>query len=650
MSGTHDSYDVFDTLIGRICYKGTDIFEIMEKYTGIPSFKDIRMNCETVGIDNIYNTIRHKYGISQDNLRDLELQLEYDFSFPILKYINAVKENDILISDMYLSEEQIKHLISKHRALGNKLYVTAGGKASGDIWNSDIVKSIQMHYGDNYISDYKNAINAGIPATHISNIDLTPIEKIMEPLCKEAAYIIRAVRLTTQTDTHFMNKMLHNLMLPIGTLVSYWIKNHVDSYNPDSIVFLSRDGYWLKCIFDALFPSHNTEYAYFSRIMANNQHSLEEFICRFKHKNCIFIDLFGTGGTFTTKSGPQLPSYRYLLPFYWKYTPCNNLYTLCSTNVPQMHNFISVETIFSAPHGSVIDERTLLNPEYNINELKSYIDGVSYFNKYSNIYTKYINLHKYLSDDMLRDAIYNIVSIGNTGEYNYIHNVLGIPLNCHSYNDRAFPIQYFSQIGQDKYYVEQVIKFRPYGTFIELGGFDGITGSNTYFLEKNLGWKGVVVECLPHLAAKCRERRTAAVYERAIYNESDKLVEITIPMGAEIEGGKEQLSGIAPFFRPESLACFSKSYEYSTSIMVPTITINDILQKEGLHIIDYMSVDIVGYELEALKSIDYDKYKIKYMTVEHATPTNQQNIYTFLTSKGYKLHRHNKWDDEYILE
>ena len=37
---------------------------------------------------------------------------------------------------------------------------------------------------------------------------------------------------------------------------------------------------------------------------------------------------------------------------------------------------------------------------------------------------------------------------------------------------------YFSQAGQDRYLNEQIFKNRRNGTFVEIGGHDGWTGSN----------------------------------------------------------------------------------------------------------------------------------------------------------------------------
>ena len=78
---------------------------------------------------------------------------------------------------------------------------------------------------------------------------------------------------------------------------------------------------------------------------------------------------------------------------------------------------------------------------------------------------------------------------------------------------------------------------------------------------------------------------------------------------------------------------------------------NELLQQHNMYTIDYMSLDVEGYELEILKQIDFKKYKIDYLTVEHANiPHYQSDINTYLVSQGYKLARHNNHDDEYILD
>ena len=52
------------------------------------------------------------------------------------------------------------------------------------------------------------------------------------------------------------------------------------------------------------------------------------------------------------------------------------------------------------------------------------------------------------------------------------------------------------------------------GTFVELGALDGVTGSNTYALEKCLNWRGLLIEANPESYAKLQVsgRKAAKVH------------------------------------------------------------------------------------------------------------------------------------------
>lgn len=66
-------------------------------------------------------------------------------------------------------------------------------------------------------------------------------------------------------------------------------------------------------------------------------------------------------------------------------------------------------------------------------------------------------------------------------------------------------------------------RFDHKGFFVEAGGNDGCTQSNTYWLEKSLGWKGILIEPIPYLAAQCRQRRlNSQVFEAALGRPEDQ--------------------------------------------------------------------------------------------------------------------------------
>ena len=57
--------------------------------------------------------------------------------------------------------------------------------------------------------------------------------------------------------------------------------------------------------------------------------------------------------------------------------------------------------------------------------------------------------------------------------------------------------QYKSQDGQDKWANENVFKGKSRGIFVDLGCYDGVTYSNTWYFERVLNWTGVCVEPNP---------------------------------------------------------------------------------------------------------------------------------------------------------
>ena len=645
------SYDIFDTIIGRLCYEGKSIFKIIEKQSNLPNFAKNRIIYEskTKDFNETYKLLENHYNINMDNIKELELAIEYDLSFPIVKYLDEIKENDILISDMYLNERQIKTLLNKHKQMSNKLYLSYSGKLDNTIWkNNSITKDIICHYGDNIQSDYNNPKKCNINAYHINDTKLNKNEEKMSTININIAYIIRAVRLSYNTKEPLW-KYFNEYSLIFAILVCLKIKQLTYINNIKSIVFLSRDGYWFKEIYDIIYPSDNTYYIYFSRLyVKNNRDRIINEINSINGSKFIF-DLQGSGRTFNSLN---ISNCFYFMCFL-SHDSTLTEYLYNHSNVVSNIKTI-IERLYIAPHGSVISYNNrankieLLEPEHDIRLFDPYLKGIEIFKKYWNIMKKYFsfeinynNLDKILKD-FHKDNEYQICI---KKEINSIIN----HVNLHSNQYIKFPLQFYSQIEQDKYYIENIIKYKQNGVFLELGGYDGITGSNTYFLEKNLNWNGIIVECNPELVKKCKENRNCLICDRAIYEKNDCEIIFTIPCGDEIIGGKEQLGGIKSLLKPESLKVFQRCYKESKDIKVKTININTLLENHKIYHIDYVSLDVEGGELSILKTWNFNKHKVAFLTVEHGNVAHyQKSINTLLTEKGFILHRNNKWDDEYI--
>lgn len=88
---------------------------------------------------------------------------------------------------------------------------------------------------------------------------------------------------------------------------------------------------------------------------------------------------------------------------------------------------------------------------------------------------------------------------------------------------------YRSQCGQDAFIHQRFFSGKKGGCFVDIGANDGITGSNTYFFETELGWGGLCVEPLPSAFAKLRQNRVCSLFHGCVSDvaETEDFLEIS---------------------------------------------------------------------------------------------------------------------------
>lgn len=154
------------------------------------------------------------------------------------------------------------------------------------------------------------------------------------------------------------------------------------------------------------------------------------------------------------------------------------------------------------------------------------------------------------------------------------------------------------------------------GFFIEAGANDGINQSNTYYFEKYMGWKGILIEPIPELAEKCRKNRPKSIVENYAlvpFNYKKKSIKIELlNLMSFVEGAlhskEEEINHIKN-------ACNIQNIQPS-SLEVPVITLTEILDKHNVKEIDFFSLDVEGFELSVLKGLNFIRYKPKYILIE----------------------------------
>ncbi|XP_066951698.1 uncharacterized protein [Macrobrachium rosenbergii] len=180
------------------------------------------------------------------------------------------------------------------------------------------------------------------------------------------------------------------------------------------------------------------------------------------------------------------------------------------------------------------------------------------------------------------------------------------------------------------------------GTFLEVGAYDGEFLSNTLWLEREFGWKGILVEANPYFFEQLllKHRRSWAINvclnikpypskekfvmgssspvnisHLASSGEDDDLVEKHISQGS---------SGLKDFKNNET--------QIEGMMEVQCVPVYTVIKALGRTHIDFFSLDVERAEMGILDTIPWDKLSFSVLAIEHATT---DDLVAYLDERGY---------------
>jgi len=167
--------------------------------------------------------------------------------------------------------------------------------------------------------------------------------------------------------------------------------------------------------------------------------------------------------------------------------------------------------------------------------------------------------------------------------------------------------------------------FNPTRNFVEFGAASGVALSNTYYLEKNLGWSGLLCEPSPNFHKSIIENRSANFDMRCVSSISNSKLKFRMTDNPE-------LATLEEFVSADSHADFRKN---GHTIEVNTVSLDDLLEEwKFQNDLFYLSIDTEGSEYEILKEYSF-KIKPSLLTVEHNFTENEAKIDLLLEKHGY---------------
>ena len=141
------------------------------------------------------------------------------------------------------------------------------------------------------------------------------------------------------------------------------------------------------------------------------------------------------------------------------------------------------------------------------------------------------------------------------------------------------------------------------GFYVDLGANDPRVISNTWFLDRCLGWKGLCIEADPFLAEQLRtSERSCKVVNKCA---SEKVG--TLPYVSNGATGHVAAPG-------------------ETGVNVTCAPLSELLRAEDVTNVDFLSIDIEGNEVNALGGSDWDAVPIQLILIETAWSSERLDI------------------------
>ncbi len=188
---------------------------------------------------------------------------------------------------------------------------------------------------------------------------------------------------------------------------------------------------------------------------------------------------------------------------------------------------------------------------------------------------------------------------------------------------------YFSQAGQDRI-VDSILARKTGGVFVDVGGYDGVTGSNSLFFEMFRGWSGILVEPAPTQLRKAEAVRRCPCLGYGVAGRSGEL------QFMEVTHGFTQMSGFLDSYNADLLKQVRADKRHKEVVhSLETKTLNDILAEQSLTSVDFLSLDVEGGEMDILSNFDFSAVDVDVWSIENNAQSSE--IPELMRDNGFEL-------------
>ena len=187
----------------------------------------------------------------------------------------------------------------------------------------------------------------------------------------------------------------------------------------------------------------------------------------------------------------------------------------------------------------------------------------------------------------------------------------------------------------EEWILKDYFKGRRAGVFVEVGANHHERSSNTFYLEKDLGWSGVAVEPQVKFAGGYREFRPRTTFVPLFISDvSNQRATLYVTENDSVASSDKE---------------FTEHWGEVTPTTATTSTLDDVLDRLQIEKIDFLSMDIELAEPQALAGFSIGRFAPALVAVEAHPPVRQQILDYFarnnyvLVGRYWRADAHNFW-------
>ena len=225
-------------------------------------------------------------------------------------------------------------------------------------------------------------------------------------------------------------------------------------------------------------------------------------------------------------------------------------------------------------------------------------------------------------------------------------NLIKKKFSYHLWLDLSFFYQYFkfkllnrySCRGNIDIILKDIINLKREGFFLEVGAYNGFSESVSLRFEKELNWKGLLIEPNPVHFKYLKRNRPKNICLNFIclsheFLEKKLFIKNLNQMSYIVDDNDKPYFSNYPLEKINNLAkdSFSGNFE---KLVCKTETLENIFTNYEIKKIDLAIIDVEGSEIELLKGINFNEIDIEYFCIE---TYNFEELNKFMTKKNYKF-------------